>query len=102
MKLLATQWLKLGDDRFPYRASFRAMIDFEEYTGKSVDTITKINDIAYFLYASIKAGSKAEKIEFKMSFDKFLDVIDAYPGILTEISETLFNAGEESGEVNPK
>ena len=65
------------------KATFRAYIIFENITGKSFQQLSTLADVLTFFYATILGSAKTTDI----SFDDFLDFIDANPNVVTEFSE---------------
>ena len=65
------------------KATFRAYIIFENITGKSFQQLSTLADVLTFFYATILGSAKITDI----SFDDFLDFIDANPNVVTEFSE---------------
>ena len=72
----------LGRD-IELKATFRAYLIFENITGKSFQQLSTLVDVLTFFYATILGSAKTTDI----SFDDFLDYIDANPNIVTEFSE---------------
>lgn len=72
----------LGRD-IELKATFRAYIIFENITGKSFQQLSTLADVLTFFYATILGSAKVTDI----SFDDFLDFIDANPNVVTEFSE---------------
>ena len=84
-KTLNTNIMKvqiLGRD-IELKATFRAYIIFENITGKSFQQLSTLADVLTFFYATILGSAKTTDI----SFDDFLDYIDANPNVVTEFSE---------------
>lgn len=84
-KTLNTNIMKvqiLGRD-IELKATFRAYIIFENITGKSFQQLSTLADVLTFFYATILGSAKTTDI----SFDDFLDFIDANPNVVTEFSE---------------
>ena len=65
------------------KATFRAYLIFENITGKSFQQLSTLADVLTFFYATILGSAKTTDI----SFDDFLDFIDANPNVVTEFSE---------------
>ncbi len=75
MKLAETKKISIAGETFLIRKSNRAIIDYEQLTGKM--EIDNFQEGLVWLFATARAGAKAEKKEFPyQSFDQFLDAID--------------------------
>lgn len=97
MKLLNTQIVKVGDLEFPIKITNRAMIEYESLSGTTISSFNGTENIIQFFYCTAKAGAKAEGIEFKYTFDEFLDTIDDYyMDVITNFTKVL--STESGGE----
>ncbi len=82
----------------PYEINNRAIIEFERSTGKNYDDSKSFEDSLKLVYCTIKAGAIRSKIEFKMTFEQFIDYADEHP----EVMESLKDKEEESEEDKKK
>jgi len=72
-----TECIKIGDKVYPYRVSYKAIKNTQNYTGKSFDEFGKhISDILVLLFYSIKVGCRVEKIEFKITLDELENAME--------------------------
>jgi len=71
--------LKLGDQEFIFRLNFRAMIEFEKMSGKSISNMDyeSMIDNSMLLYCGIVAGMSFEKKSLKIKYEEFVDLIDS-------------------------
>lgn len=97
IKLLDTKFIKVGNEKYPIRLTYRAMIEYEKLSGKSVSTVTTTEQVTELIYCAVKAGAKAEGKEFNKTYEEFLDVIDNYPDSMVSFYEALTD-----GEPTPK
>ena len=86
MKLLECKYIEHEGLRFPVLLTLRAIIDYENLTGRNfwVDyggEELKTEKLVQLFYATAKAGAKNEDIEFKYSYEQFLDAIDNHPEV---------------------
>ena len=84
IKLLETKHVVVGTEKLPVRLTFRAIIDFEKITGKSLQGSTSTEDAIILFYCAAKAGAKADALPFAYDFEGFLDLVDNYPDSLMD------------------
>lgn len=70
--------ITLDNQTFPVRASMRAWRNFENETGNKVATldsedVTKMPELLYYF---VQEGCRKQGMEFKLSVDDFLGLID--------------------------
>lgn len=66
--------IKIGEKEYKIRQSFRALLLFEELSGKDVSDIKdSVTDILKLFYCILKANNKDT---FNYTFDEFIDLID--------------------------
>ena len=93
--------LKLGEYDFVFRLNFRAMIEFEKMSKKTVSDIkyNSMIDNSMLLYCGIKAGMLFEKKPFKIKYEDFVDLIDLDINTLMGV---LIDESDENEEANSK
>jgi len=84
MKFRETKKIEVGDLEFHVRLTTRAIIGYDELTGRNwwVDfgaEEIKHEKLAQLFYVTAKAGAKEKGIEFKYTYEQFLDMTDDYP-----------------------
>lgn len=79
----------VGPVQIPIKFTFRAMIDFEKMTGKSIQEATGTEDIVMLFYCTAKAGAKDMKTSFPYTFDQFLDEVDNFPESIISFYEAI-------------
>lgn len=99
MKMLKVEKLTVGEHDFYIKTSTRSMIEYEELSGKSIANLNTTNDLLKFFYTTAKAGAKSEGVDFKYTYDEFLDLIDDYP---TEALNGFRNALDKLGQSDKK
>lgn len=95
--------ITISGNEYQIGFSFRAIDMFEQMTGKSVQEVTRTLDNAKYCYCTLKALNP----EFELTFDQFIDILDAEPELLiamqTATSENAESETErEAIEVNKK
>ena len=78
MKLAETKKVKIGDLLFSVKITNRVIIEYEALTGGSIMDFKNTESFLKFFYCTAKAGAKSDGVEFKYTFDEFLDAIDDY------------------------
>lgn len=79
--------ITINETNYKVKQSFRALMLFEEMTGKSVALMSeKIADVLKLFYCVLKANNSES---FNYSFDEFLDLMDDYPEAITSFTEYL-------------
>lgn len=70
--------LKVGGKEYPCRVTMGAMVRFKRETGRDVSTLsqTDISDLVLFMWCCVASASKADGVEFDMSFEDFADRLD--------------------------
>lgn len=82
--------IKIGDNEYLIKKSYRSLLEFEEMTGKSVTEIGKtIKDLLIFFFCMLKANNK-----ITFNFIEFLDLIDKYPESVDEFNEYILSTVE--------
>jgi hypothetical protein len=89
IKLLEVKTVAVGKDKYPVKLTFRAMIDYETMTGRSVAYATSTEDVTRLLYCAAKAGAKSTGTEFTYDYIGFLDMIDEHPEALMNFYDAL-------------
>lgn len=69
------QNLHIGSASFPCRVTMGAMVRFKQATGRDVSKISDsdITDLVTFMWCCVASASKADGIEFQLSFEDFAD-----------------------------
>lgn len=71
--------IKIGENEFIIKQSFRSLMMFEEMTGRNVNQLNdSLNDLMTLLYCMLKA---ANRMNFTYTYDEFIDLIDENPEI---------------------
>lgn len=78
--------IKIREDEFTIKQSFRTFLLYEEMTGKQVTDIETIKDVLNLLYCTFKGCNK----NWNYTFDEFLDIVDEQPEIFEQFNK--FNA----------
>jgi len=94
MKLLDNKTVQVGDMSFPVKITMRSMIEYENLTGSTIASFDNTEKLIKFFYCTAKAGAKANNIDFKYTYDEFLDVIDSYYiDVINNFSKALSESG---------
>ena len=89
MKLLKEKIVKIDGLDYPVKMSARAMINYEELSGKSISNIQTLKDITILFYCTVKAGGS------DMNYEQFMDLIDEKPEALTDFSNLMIEPVEK-------
>jgi hypothetical protein len=76
--------IKINDRDVKLRYTFRAILLYENITGKSFNPTTT-TDTLIFMYSVIMASEK----DLIFTFDQFMDMIDENPRLVIEFSEMI-------------
>lgn len=95
MRQLKTHKASIGGKDYFVRFTTRAMIEYEELSGKSISDVGDVQSQMMFFYCTAKAGAKAEGKDFKHSYDEFLDAIDDHYLDAARVIIDLLSPGEE-------
>lgn len=70
--------LMVGGKEYPCRVTMGAMVRFKRETGRDVSSLTQndISDLVLFMWCCVVSASKADGVEFDMSFEDFADRLD--------------------------
>jgi hypothetical protein len=87
IKILGTEYI--------IKQTFRALMYFEEMTGKkSFSADDSVRDITTLFYCFLKACNREI---FKYTYDEFIDVMDDNQNIFEEFSDYLINLNPKPG-----
>jgi len=79
--------ITIAGTEFKIAQSFRALMMFEELTGKTVNQINEsVADILKLFYCILKGNNLTT---FEYTFESFLDLIDEQPEVFTVFTEYL-------------
>ncbi len=85
--------IKINGVEYKIKQSFRALMLFEEMTGKSVYQMDQtLNDVIKLFYCIIKANNRNI---FNFSFDEFIDTIDDNPDSVELFNDYLLSTVEQ-------
>lgn len=70
--------LMVGGKEYPCRVTMGAMVRFKRETGRDVSSLTQsdISDLVLFMWCCVASASKADGVEFDLSFEDFADGLD--------------------------
>jgi len=74
--------VKFDDKEFDLKYSMRMLIVYENITGRSltIEELQNYTNIITLFYAACHSSAKQNNIEFKLTYDEFIDWIDAQGG----------------------
>lgn len=80
----------IGGQEYTYRETMGSIVAFKSETG--LDTPEDLEDILKYMYHVVKSNCSREHKEFNMSFQEFLDALDAdefqrFTGIVNQEKE---------------
>ena len=85
----------INKKKYPVRMGFRALLEFEEMTGKNANQLGELTtkEMISLFYCGIKAGCRKEAKKFNYDFEGFIDLIEDHPEIIEQMG-TVFNPEE--------
>jgi len=83
--------ITINGEQYPVKMGFRALLDFEEMTGKNANQLGELStkEMIALFYFGIKAGSRKEAKKFNYDFDGFIDLIEDYPEIIEQMGSLM-------------
>jgi len=104
MQLLDVKEIKAGDVTLYIRLSMRAMIEYENLSGGTINEMNTTEKTIQFLFCTAKAGAKAKGIDFPYTYDNFIDMLDEsdYTQVILDFIAILTNKDEQKKTVIPK
>lgn len=87
MTKIETKIINVEGRELPIRFSINAFMYFsEEYNG-SLNNLTSLKDALNLFYCAYKAGCDYQKKSPELTHEDFLQLIDDYPEVLTELTQ---------------
>jgi len=84
--------IKLKEQDYIVKKSFRALMLFEENSGRGIDEMKEtVNDLLLLFWCMLKANNKQT---FHYTFDEFIDVIDESPDSIEIFNNYLLQQAE--------
>jgi len=71
--------IKIGQKEYPVRVTMGTIREFKKLTGKEVEQIQGSSEVGEFLYACTISACRAEKVEFTLGVDDFVDQLEFGP-----------------------
>jgi len=71
--------IKIGEKEYPARVTMGTLREYKKLTGKDVEQIGGSSDIGEFLFACTVSTCRAEKVEFTLGVDDFVDQLEFGP-----------------------
>lgn len=93
-------YIEIKGVKYPVENYLGAYIEFKKLTGKEVDQVSGISEMAQLLYCFVKATCRAEKKEFTMDCEEFCDNVE--PKQLEVLTGLLGVAEPEAGKGKKK
>jgi hypothetical protein len=93
--------IKILGIEYVIKQSFRALMLFEEITGKnSFAANDTVKDITTLLYCFLKGANRET---FKYTYDELLDIIDDHPEVFQDFADYLrsLNPKEKGSNITP-
>lgn len=81
--------------KFDLDGDNRAIIEYEAITGKGYDDIKTHTENMQFVYCMLLSSARKQNFEFKMSFDEFIDYVDANPDWRPKFENPETDSGEK-------
>lgn len=92
--------LEINELQITLKYSFRALIIFEEITGKSMTVPETLKDIMIFFYSIILSSAKGELQNW--TWDDFVDYLDDNPDKIIEFTTWLKAVLETQNQITEK
>lgn len=86
--------IELNNKEIELKYSMRALMMFENVTGASLST-HGLTDVMTFFYCVVLSSSK----DYTITFDDFIDYIDANPSKIVEFSDWLKKIAKSNGVI---
>lgn len=91
--------IKINGKEYKVKQSLRALMLFEQITGRFATEITpSINDTVVLFYSLLKSNNK----DFEISQDELIDIIDEQPEILDNFNDYLLSLQTETEQPQTK
>ena len=85
--------IKILDQNFIIKKTFRGLILFEEMTGRAAsDAEENISDVMKLFFCFMKGGNP---VTFTFEYEEFLNIIDDHPEIFEEFNTYLQRIGKK-------
>ena len=92
--------IKIKDDELIIKKSYRALMLFEEMSGKAIDQMkVSVSDIMLLFYCILKACNKDK---FNHTFDEFIDILDENPNYMEPFQKYLVEEGKKVEKTSVK
>ena len=85
-----------NEKTYELKYSFRALMIYENITGKSFNPKT-VSDIIFFFYSVLCSTAKHDVIDF----DNFIEMLDEHPELITEFSGWLTSVYTQQEKLTP-
>lgn len=92
--------INIKDHEIELKYSFRALIIFEEITGKTMTTPDTLKDILILFYSIVLASAKGSLQDW--TWDNFMDWLDENPEITIEFTQWLKDVLETQNNITEK
>ena len=89
--------IKINNVEIPVVVGNRALVEYKRETGRN--TILDIEDALRLTWHGLKSGAKQSGLEFKMSFEDWIDYTDAHPEISEDMAST--NSANDASTGSP-
>lgn len=91
--------IDIGGVKYPIEHTLGAYREFKKETGKEVDQVSGISEMAELLYCFVKTTCRLQKVSFDMTCEEFCD--NAKPSDI-EILASLIGPKEEPEKLSSK
>jgi hypothetical protein len=92
--------VKINGEEYVIKKSFRALMLFEETTGRNVDQLKEtVSDLMLLFFCILKANNREK---FLYNFEEFLDSIDEHPDTVEVFNDFLLTEAKKNTESQPK
>jgi len=92
--------VRINNEDYLVKKSYRSLLLFEQETGRSVDQIKEsVNDLLLLFYCILKANNREK---FQYSFDQFVDILDENPDSVEVFNAYLLDEAKKIDKSSPK
>lgn len=92
--------IRIKDEDYIVKKSYRSLMLFEEKSGRTVDQIKEsVNDLLLLFWCVLKANNREK---FTYSFDEFIDVLDDNPDTVEVFNTYLTEEAKKVADDQPK
>lgn len=76
--MMEKDMITIGNKKYPLRVTMGAIVRFKRSTKKNINEVSTddIDSFLQFVYLCVSSASNIDGVEFKLSFDDFIDYLE--------------------------